>query len=93
MQVGALGSNTLLGTPGKNDAGGVALPQLGGRRVIPDNFGIDMLFPHAPGDELRILRPEIQYGDPVVVLHGVIRPYVPMRAMPATQFDVSFQEV
>ena len=68
---GGLRRKHALGAPGKNDAGWPALLQLGGGRVMPDNLGIDMLFAHTPGDELRVLRTEIENGDVLIFFHLV----------------------
>ena len=37
--------------------------------VGPDQLAVDALLAHAAGDELGVLRPEIEDGDDFVVLH------------------------
>src|SRR5277367_3543738 len=45
---------------GKNEARGTKAFQDGGGRVIPDNFRVDVQLPHAPRDDLGVLRTEIE---------------------------------
>ena len=34
-----------------------------GRDVVPDDLAVDLLLPHPPGDQLGVLRAEIQHQD------------------------------
>ena len=37
-----------------------------GRQVVPHNFAVNLLLPHPPGDQLGVLRAEIQHQDLLV---------------------------
>ncbi len=49
------------GPAGKDQPLGSQLANPLGGDVVSNDFAVDVLLPHAPGDQLRILRPEIQH--------------------------------
>ena len=53
----------------QDDAGDVAFRQFGGRRIVGQHLAVDVALPNAPRDELRVLRAEIEDGNPVRVSH------------------------
>ena len=46
---------------GEDDALGGQLADPLGRDVVPDDLAVDVLLPHPPGDQLGVLRAEIQH--------------------------------
>src|SRR6478752_468323 len=48
----------------EDDAGRLTRPHLVSGDRVRNDLGVDVRFPHAPGDQLRVLRPEVddQYG-------------------------------
>jgi hypothetical protein len=48
-------------TTGENNSLGSQLTDAFGREIVPDDLAIDVLLPHAPGDQLRILRAEVEH--------------------------------
>ena len=56
-------------TARQDDAGDVARREFGRRRIVGQHLAIDVAFPNAPRDELRVLRAEIEDGNPVRVSH------------------------
>ena len=51
---------------GEDDALGLRAAEVRGPGVEAQQFAVHVLFADAPGDELAVLRAEIQDGDPVV---------------------------
>ena len=50
-------------TAGEDDPFGRDLAESGGRDVVADDFAVDLLFADAAGDELRVLRTEVEDDD------------------------------
>ncbi len=46
---------------GENQALGGQFANPIGRDVVSNDFAVDVLLPHPPGDQLGVLRPEIQH--------------------------------
>ena len=54
-----------LGPTRQHDRRRLAFVELGGGDVVRDDFGVDLQFAHSAGDQLRVLRPEIDDDDGV----------------------------
>ena len=60
---GAPGAYTEDGPPDRMIAEGVLGQHLGGGHRGRDDLGVDLALAHPPGDELRVLRPEVHHED------------------------------
>ena len=54
---------------GQDDAGRALRRELGSRQVVRDDLGVDVRLAHPPGDQLGVLRPEIDDEDGARVGH------------------------
>ena len=51
------------GTAGKDDPARILLADLRRRRGVGHDFTVDVALPDTPGDQLAVLRPEVQYNN------------------------------